>query len=52
MPRLLDEAGRLALLEQVKAAGFRYVALDVAGFRSGSMNEAIPLPVVSDPTER
>jgi len=52
MPRLLDEAARLALVEGVKAAGFRYVALDLAGFRSGSMNEAIPLLVVSDSAER
>ncbi|MBI2910536.1 MAG: TIGR00268 family protein, partial [Chloroflexi bacterium] len=52
MPRLLDEAVRLAILEGVKAAGFRYVALDLAGFRTGSMNEVIPLVVVPDSAGR
>ncbi len=52
MSRLLDDEVRKALVDGVKATGFRYVALDLVGFRSGSMNEAIPLPVVSGATER
>jgi uncharacterized protein len=31
----------------LKALGFRYVALDLQGFRSGSLNEALQLPMVA-----
>ena len=48
----LDEAGmaiimsgrRQAVVERLKALGFRYVTLDLAGFRSGSMNEVLKQP--------
>jgi uncharacterized protein len=33
---------RAALSEVVRSAGYRYVALDLDGFRSGSMNEVLP----------
>jgi pyridinium-3,5-biscarboxylic acid mononucleotide sulfurtransferase len=32
---------RLELVAALRAAGFKYVALDLAGFRSGSMNEVL-----------
>ena len=32
---------RLEVQERVQAAGFRYVALDLGGFRSGSLNEGL-----------
>lgn len=32
---------RAEIVEKVKAAGFTYVALDLQGFRSGSMNEVL-----------
>ena len=32
---------RDAIVERVKACGYRFVALDLAGFRSGSMNEGV-----------
>lgn len=39
MPRLLADAGlRTRVVEAVKAAGFRFVALDLEPFRSGRMN--------------
>lgn len=38
LPRALDQRAELAT--RVRAAGFTYVALDLDGFRSGSMNEA------------
>lgn len=54
LPRLLgDEALRHTALTQVKAAGFRFVALDLEPFRSGRLNEgtvasrSTPLPVLS-----
>ena len=34
-------ARRDAIVERVKACGYRFVALDLAGFRSGSLNEGI-----------
>jgi len=33
---------RGAIVEGLKAAGYTYVALDLAGFRSGSMNDPLP----------
>lgn len=41
MPRLLDGDLRERLVAALKALGFQYVTLDLAGFRSGSMNEAL-----------
>jgi pyridinium-3,5-biscarboxylic acid mononucleotide sulfurtransferase len=38
---------RLLAVERVKACGYLYVAMDLAGYRSGSLNEAIPLEAVS-----
>lgn len=35
---------REAIVERVKACGYRFVALDLAGFRSGSMNEGVVRP--------
>jgi len=39
IPRLLDDALRDELVEEFKQAGFTYVALDLQGYRTGSMNE-------------
>jgi pyridinium-3,5-biscarboxylic acid mononucleotide sulfurtransferase len=41
MPRLLVEPLRSELVERFKAFGYTYVTLDLAGFRSGSMNETL-----------
>lgn len=45
-------AKRDALIERVKACGYRFVALDLAGFKSGSLNPAAtPTPTpTSEPT--
>jgi uncharacterized protein len=40
-PRLADPALRRRLSEGIRAAGFRYVSLDLEGFRSGRLNEEI-----------
>ncbi len=42
IPRLLDDSLRLELVAEFKASGFTYVALDLQGYRTGSMNEATP----------
>ncbi len=33
---------RLRIVEALKSAGYKYVAVDLEGFRSGSMNEVLP----------
>jgi uncharacterized protein len=38
----LDEALRDAVVAAVRGAGFRRVVLDLAGFRSGSLNDDLP----------
>jgi pyridinium-3,5-biscarboxylic acid mononucleotide sulfurtransferase len=42
MPRLLDASLRAEVVAELKRLGFTYVSLDLQGFRSGSLNEAIP----------
>lgn len=42
MPRLLEPELRRALVAACKAAGFTYIALDLEGYRSGSMNIGMP----------
>jgi uncharacterized protein len=47
MHRALDAELSEAIVRAVKAAGFRFVALDLQGYRLGSLNERIPLRVVA-----
>jgi uncharacterized protein len=44
MPRLLDPRLRTALVAACRSAGFTYVALDLEGYRSGSLNALLPTP--------
>ncbi len=41
MPRLLDPAVRTAVVAELQRIGFRWVTLDLLGFRSGSLNDAV-----------
>jgi uncharacterized protein len=41
LPAVLEHRERI--VRRLKNLGYKYVTLDLAGFRSGSMNEAIPL---------
>jgi pyridinium-3,5-biscarboxylic acid mononucleotide sulfurtransferase len=43
--RLFDKAVREAIVDKFKEVGFRYVSLDLQGFRSGSLNEALKTAV-------
>jgi len=47
MPRALDPAVNATLVASLKALGYRYVSLDLQGYRLGSLNEALPLRPVS-----
>lgn len=44
--RLLEKEIRDAIVKKFKEVGFNYVSLDLQGFRSGSLNEALPKPAV------
>jgi uncharacterized protein len=41
--RFAEEETRLEFVETLMRLGFKYVTLDLAGFRSGSQNEALPV---------
>ena len=41
MPRLLDTSVREKLVAAIKSAGYRYVTLDLQGYRTGSLNEGV-----------
>ena len=43
LPRIIDDKVRVQLLAEFKDAGFTYVALDLQGYRTGSMNEGAAL---------
>jgi len=43
MARVLDPVVREAVVREVKAAGYRFVALDLDGYRRGSLNEPLQL---------
>jgi uncharacterized protein len=40
-PKLTSEQTRAKILEKLNSLGFRYVTLDLQGFRSGSLNESL-----------
>jgi uncharacterized protein len=43
VPRLAAPEVRAGVMERLRSLGFRYVTLDLEGFRSGSLNAALPL---------
>lgn len=43
LPRLIDPDFRREVVAALKAAGFKYVAVDLEGFRSGSLNALLPV---------
>ena len=42
LPRALDPAMARRISAAIKSLGFRWVALDLDGYRSGSLNEVLP----------
>ncbi len=42
MAMLLEEKTRRGVVEHLKALGYVYITLDLAGFRSGSLNDKVP----------
>jgi uncharacterized protein len=47
LPRLIAEPARKTISEKLHSLGFKYVSLDLDGFRSGSMNAVVPLEQLS-----
>src|ERR1700755_2769260 len=47
MASVLDPARMQTMAAAVRAAGFKYVSLDCDGYRSGSMNEVLPVEVLT-----
>lgn len=47
MAQVLQVATMKAMASAVRAAGFRYVSLDCDGYRTGSMNEVLPVEVLT-----
>lgn len=43
LPKFVDATFREELLQHFKKLGFKYVSLDLEGFRSGSMNAVLPV---------
>lgn len=43
LPALIDAERRTAVVAKLRELGFRYVTLDLEGFRSGSLNAMLPL---------
>ena len=41
LPALVEPAMRAAVVGRLKELGYRYVTIDLAGYRSGSLNEAL-----------
>jgi uncharacterized protein len=42
LPKLAEPQLRREVVEHIRSLGFRYVSLDLEGFRSGSLNEVLP----------
>ena len=43
MAAALEPEMRAAIVRELKAAGYRYVTLDLQGYRTGSLNEGLLL---------
>jgi uncharacterized protein len=43
LERALDPDMRAAIVRELKAVGYRYVTLDLQGYRLGSLNEGLLL---------
>ena len=43
LPALLQPDAREAILRELRSLGFKYVTVDLEGFRSGSMNAVLPV---------
>jgi pyridinium-3,5-biscarboxylic acid mononucleotide sulfurtransferase len=47
MPHVLEAGVRDAIVRDFKAIGYRYISLDLQGYRTGSLNEVLPVRAIS-----
>ena len=52
LPRLTQPEVRDALVQNFRALGFKFITLDLEGFRSGSLNGLIPLEILQRPAAK
>ena len=52
LPRLAQPEVRDALVQTFRALGFKFITLDLEGFRSGSLNGLIPLEILQQPAAK
>ena len=52
LPRLTQPDVRDALVQTFRALGFKFITLDLEGFRSGSLNGLIPLEILQRPAAK
>jgi pyridinium-3,5-biscarboxylic acid mononucleotide sulfurtransferase len=50
LPHIVKPEVRAVLVQELRAVGFLYVTVDLQGFRSGSLNEALPPTGLARPT--
>ena len=43
LPRLCEPGVRNELVRRLRELGFRFITLDLEGFRSGSLNTLVPI---------
>ncbi|MBN2294984.1 MAG: ATP-dependent sacrificial sulfur transferase LarE [Pirellulales bacterium] len=46
LPKFVEPRFRKTVVDKLKAAGFKYISLDLEGFRSGSLNKILPADVL------
>ena len=51
LPRALEPEMARAIAAAIKPLGFRWVSLDLEGYRTGSLNEVLPLAAAGQPRE-
>jgi uncharacterized protein len=49
LARILEGTFREQLIQRLRQLGFRFITLDIEGFRSGSLNSLVPLSTKSKP---
>jgi len=52
VPSLCQSPRREEVIAQLKLAGFKFVSLDLEGFRSGSLNTLVPAELLAESTAR
>lgn len=50
LPRFLEPANREAVAKKFRELGFKYITIDLEGFRSGSMNAVLPMAQLQIPS--